>query len=111
MGDVGGKPDIVTYRPNSKTVSVYRNISVSPRIFFEHAYNIETSGRGFSQISLADVNLDGKLEIILLDSITSIATVCRNMSTPASLSFVQQNINIAYRPNTAVTTGDFDRQS
>ncbi len=85
VGDLNGdgKPDIVVANFNngdSGTVSVFRNTSQNGIISFDIASNIQT-GNGTLDVSIADINLDGRPDIIVTSGNSGIFSILQNTSS------------------------------
>jgi hypothetical protein len=92
--DGNGKPDIIVTggsEPNSK-VSVFSNNSVKDTLKFAGKIDYKTSGRPLS-VNVADINGDGKPELVISNYTSNSISVLRNTSNPGSMditSFAQK---------------------
>ena len=92
MGDVTGdsKPDLVVTNHGSNSVSVLRNLSVSNGISFAAAVNFSVTNA--SECGLADIDNDGKLDMLVLGNSSSspAVSVFRNTSSSGLISFASK---------------------
>jgi len=89
--DGDGKPDLIVANDYNNTISIYRNISTGGVLTtnsFAPAVVIATPPGQYSPMDLvvADVDGDGKLDIIADDYNNSTVSVYRNTSTPGNIS-------------------------
>ena len=105
--DYDGKPDIVVCSGNSGIFSVFRNtgtpgnISFAPRVDFTHLQQ-------GNNLSLNDIDSDGKIDVVLANFSGSNFSVHRNLSTPGIISFSAQiNFAAGSNPN-GVVGGDLN---
>ncbi|RYE19949.1 MAG: hypothetical protein EOP51_18870, partial [Sphingobacteriales bacterium] len=108
IGDLDGdnKADVVVANTFTNTISFFRNTSVGGELSFAAKIDSATGPHPHA-VKLADVDGDGKLDILLLNydlqsnSIIpdNTITIFRNNSTPGKLSFAAQKIiHCQYRP-------------
>jgi hypothetical protein len=81
--NLDGKLDIAAL--NAGALSVYSNTSNGATVSFANAVQITLSTTGFNGLDLADMNLDGKFDMIVSKSGTT--NILTNNSTQGSLSF------------------------
>ena len=105
--DYDGKVDIVVCSGNSGIFSVFRNtgtpgnISFAPKVDFTHLLQ-------GNNITLNDIDADGKIDVVLANFSNSSFSVYRNLSTPGNISFsAQLNFTAGSIPN-GIAGGDFN---
>jgi hypothetical protein len=113
--DGDGMPDLVAANSGNGTVSVIRNISTPGNIAFAAAANlvVETgiSGGGPHQVSIGDLDGDGKPDLAVVMEMNSLLSIIRNMSTVGSFtnSSLAGPLNLATGSNPwGVSVGDLD---
>ncbi len=93
LGDLDGDGlvDIIVSEPGPSTseVSVFRNLGVTGDINAASFGPRITLGRGYFENAVVDMDGDGKLDIVVLDSFNfnSYFLVYRNISTPGTIAF------------------------
>ncbi|MDX2189123.1 MAG: FG-GAP-like repeat-containing protein [Bacteroidota bacterium] len=116
VGDIDGdgKLDVITGTYNSSYISIFRNIS-SPGTWtgtsFAPRVDINIGYTYFHEIELADVDLDGKLDIVVAQYNNSNIFIIKNNSSPGNLSNASFStpVQIAGPTNTyAVEVADFN---
>jgi hypothetical protein len=85
--DGDGKPEIVVSNYYSETISIFLNTSTPGNISMAPAISYPTGNYSLAP-SIADLNGDGKPEIILSSSGDDILSTYTNNSTPGHLSFL-----------------------
>jgi len=108
--DGDGKPDIVVANYTVGSISVFRNTSVTGNINVANfVRNDFTAGTGATFISVADMDNDGKQDVIVANQGENTISIFKNISTSGNISFSSQ-IKIA-TPSTpiGIGIGDFDR--
>ena len=108
--DGDGKPDIVVANYTAGSISVFRNTSVTGNINVANfVRNDFTAGTGATFISVADMDNDGKQDVIVANQGENTISIFKNISTSGNISFSSQ-IKIA-TPSTpiGIGIGDFDR--
>lgn len=83
--DLDGKPDIVVVSDGLNIISVYRNVSVPGNIAFATKQDYP-AGAQPSGVEIADIDGDGKPEVLTANFAASTLSVFRNTSTPGSIS-------------------------
>ena len=105
--DGDGKPDIVTISNMAQTISILHNISTPANAAFDKRINMALPNYVyFDKIELADLNTDGKIDIIAW-SATSYFYVYRNTSSITTISFAAP-LTISADVGNHLTTGDVD---
>ena len=84
--DGDGKPDIAVVNWNSNSVSLYRNTSSIGNILFETRIDL-SAGTAPQGVSIADLDGDGKPELITANVNSHNISVFRNTSSPGIISF------------------------
>ena len=113
VGDLNGdgKPDIVVTNFNSgdsSTVSIFRNTSQNGIISFDPAINIQT-GNGTLDVAIADVNLDGRPDIIVTSGNSGIFSILQNTSIGSgALTFAPKLDYFSFNHPDHVTVADMD---
>ncbi|MDB5143117.1 MAG: C-terminal target protein [Mucilaginibacter sp.] len=89
IGDIDGdgKPDIVSVNSDANSISILRNISTPGKVAFAKKIDLSFFDENtFTLLVLADVNIDGKLDLLISNSSTMIS-ICRNTSSVGLISF------------------------
>jgi hypothetical protein len=89
--DGDGKPDLIVADSYGDTISLYRNISTNGSLTadsFAPRVDLVTPPGSYtpSEIAVADVDGDGKLDIVASDYENSMVSVYRNTCTPGNIS-------------------------
>lgn len=84
--DKDGKPEIITPNYYSNTVSVLKNNSYPGVTIFTAPLNL-TTGTNPSDVGIADMDNDGKLDIVVSNYGSSTISILKNTSTSGNLSF------------------------
>ena len=89
--DGDGKPDLAVTDDYANTITLYRNISVSGTLAvgsFEARVVLPASAAAYSPYIMvaADVDGDGKLDLVTTDMTGNTVSVFRNLAVPGSLS-------------------------
>ncbi len=106
-----GKPDIVVANFNSGdsgTVSVFRNTTQNGIISFDPAINIQT-GNGTVDVAIADINLDGRPDIIATSGNSGIVSILQNTSLGSgALTFAPKLDYFSFNHPDHVIVADMD---
>ncbi len=109
--DGDGKPDILLSHFSLNIISILRNTSSSGALTFTLPYTISTGAAG-GQIGIdcADMDGDGKLDVIMTNSTSNFITLLRNTSSPAPgpISFDSPVVLPVSSPPEGLALGDFD---
>lgn len=109
IGDVDndGRPDIVVSNTGAASVSILRNTTTGQTVSFAAKRDIPT-GKSPVGVALADLNGDGKRELIVGDYDDIAVAVFANTSTADSISFgPRTDYPVASQP-IAITVADLD---
>ena len=87
-GDVDGdgKPDIVVANYNSNTVSIFKNSSTIGTLSFAARLDFPVGSKP-AYIGIADLDLDGKSDLAVANSISNTVSFVKNISTIGNISF------------------------
>ena len=108
--DGDGMPDIVVANYTAGSISVFRNISGIGNINVANFVRKDfISGTGATFISVADLDNDGKQDVIVANQGENTLSIFKNISTPGNISF-NNPVNIT-TPSTpiGIGIGDFDK--
>ncbi|SDH19013.1 FG-GAP-like repeat-containing protein [Mucilaginibacter gossypii] len=102
-----GKPDVVGYNSQEANLNVLRNTSTPGNISYAAAVNI-TGAKGMVALTTADINSDGKPDIIFLNPNGRVFSILINKSTASDIAFAPKaDFSTGGNPNT-FTIADFD---
>jgi FG-GAP-like repeat/IPT/TIG domain len=103
-----GKPDLAVTNKMSNTISLFKNTSVAngtvllePKIDF-------TTGVEPSGVSIADINGDGKLDMVVTNRNSNTFSVFKNNSNGVNISFANKVDFTTMGQPSKITTADFD---
>ncbi|MES2777988.1 MAG: FG-GAP-like repeat-containing protein [Bacteroidota bacterium] len=105
--DGDGKADIVTGYSTGTFVSLFRNVSVPGTVSFSGKMDI-TTGSTSEDVKLADINSDGKPDLLVTNSILGTLAVYRNTTTGSTFSFATPVLLTTGNGPSSVTVRDFD---
>jgi|GEM_PF-6443941 len=105
--DNDGKPDMAVINSYGNTVSVYKNLGNQDSIAFGEKFDL-TAGQGPLHISFADMNGDGKLDMIVVSSISQNVFIFKNISTGSGIAFAPPVTLDAGRDVKMSAINDFD---
>jgi gliding motility-associated-like protein len=110
-GDLNGdgKPDLMLSQVNAPIVYIFRNTSTPGTITFVGS-TVTLTGSKASSIRVADIDMNGKPDLVVTDQSTPRVFVVSNQSSLASISFAApQAVTIPGTTGTdGVATGDLD---
>lgn len=105
--DNDGKAEMVVSNSSGNSVSVRRNTSVPGAISFAANVNFTTGGNP-NEVALADVDGDGKAEIVTANSSTNTVSILRNTSSAGGLTFAAKKDYPAGTTPKGVAIGDLN---
>lgn len=111
--DIDGKPDIATVNQYSNSVSLFRNTSSSGTISsssFSPKADL-TAGSEPVNISAADIDGDGKPDIVIANNVSATVSVFRNISTSGSLTSSSFSAKVDFATSASpsgIAIGDID---
>lgn len=85
--NMDGKPDMVTLVGNSTTLAVFRNTSTVGTVSFAAYQTVGGTGRYATMLMVADMDGDGKKDIIVANGSDNSITVLRNISQGGNIQF------------------------
>jgi gliding motility-associated-like protein len=107
-GDLNGdgKPDMIVSEGGSTgdRVFIFQNASTGIGNFTFNSQSIKLTGKKVKRVKIADLDLDGKPELIVTNQSGNTVSILINQSTTAAISFASSPINIAI-PGAASTDG------
>lgn len=105
--DGDGKADLVVSNPSSNTISVLRNTSVTGTISFAAKIDF-TTGTAPHNLAIADIDGDGKEDIIVPNALAGTISIIRNNSTPGTISLATKVDFTAGANSIGVAVGDLN---
>lgn len=88
--DGDGKLDMVTVNNGANSLSVFRNTSSVGSISFASAQSF-TTGTGPQQLAAEDIDKDGKLDIVVVNTNASTVSILRSTSSTGTISFATKS--------------------
>ncbi len=105
--DGDGKMDLVVSNINDATLSAFRNTSSTGVISFASGTAF-SGGVGVVGVNVADMNGDGKVDVVLSNAATNSISVLRNTTTGTTFSFASKVDRSAGTAPSTLTLGDLD---
>lgn len=87
--DKDGKSDVAVANTNDNTLSILKNMSSPGTVAFSSRIDLETGASPF-YISSADLDEDGKVDIIVANSASNNISIYKNTSSVGSISFANK---------------------
>jgi hypothetical protein len=114
VGDIDGDglPDVVVANSGGNTITILRNTSTTGNISLVATNDIGiTANASPWTVTLADLDHDSKLDIILINSSAGTVSVFRNLSSPGSVVFNAREDQTTNANPWAVTVSDINGDS
>ncbi len=105
--DGDGKTDMLIVSANANSISVYRNISTADSVKFASKTDF-TTGATPMNASAADLDHDGKYDIVVTDYEGNTVSVFRNTCTPGNISFSSRTVYGAATHPVGISLEDID---
>lgn len=105
--DGDGKPDIMVPITNNDNLAIFRNTS-TPGMVQAAAQVLFPTGTTPRGVAVADLNSDGRLDILVPEGGSNKLGVFTNSSTPGNLSLTRGDFATGISPN-PVSVGDLDQ--
>ncbi len=112
--DSDGKLDIAVPNANNYTVSLLHNtgtsgtVSFAPQQVVTYAGGTPVIGTGTYPLSAADIDGDGKIDLVVCNNTLSIAPIFRNTSVPGTITFAPQVNLTTSAPPAFASISDLD---
>lgn len=107
-GDLNGdgKPELVVSEGGATgdRIFIYRNTSTGAGNFTFSVQSIKLAGKKVKRVKIADLDLDGKPEMVVTNKSANNVTILVNQSTPSSITFSASQITLSL-PGAASTDG------
>ena len=110
IGDIDqdGRIDFITVDRLNNQLSVYRNITTAGVLSFAPPVNITTANSPRA-VAVADINGDGKPDVVVTNLTTNTVSIFRNTSTVGSISFaLKVDFTTATQPS-GISVTDIDK--
>lgn len=107
--DNDGKPDLITANFSSSNIIIYRNTSTNLNVSFSNQISIYTGYSGPRFVCINDFDNDGKLDLAVVNTLSDIVTIYRNISTPNNIIFSSPITVFTSSSPEGICCGDFDR--
>jgi hypothetical protein len=107
--DGDGKTDLAVVNETDNTVSIFRNTSTGPGNIGYAAKTDFTTGSTPYQVSISDIDGDGKVDLAVTNSTSSTLAILRNTSTgPGNISYAVKVDFATGSTNFGLFSGDLD---
>jgi len=104
--DGDGKVDIVVTNEGAGTVSVFKNITVNGSIVFSNKSDFVV-GSGANRVAIADLDGDGKPDLVVSNILSKSISILRNTSIPGTFEF-SEKIDYVIGVPSGVAISDLD---
>jgi hypothetical protein len=105
--DGDGKPDVIVANYTSGTISVYKNISTGTTISLAPRVDL-TVGLGPQGLGAADLDGDGKIDLVISNGLSNTISMLRNTSSVGTIAFATPGtLTTGAGPN-GIALGDLD---
>jgi hypothetical protein len=105
--DGDGNPDIVGIEYSANLLSVFRHNATATSWNFAARVSFSTGSNPRERIAVADIDNDGKIDVILSNTNSSSISIFRNTSSIGSISFADR-VDIFVGSSRGVYVADFD---
>jgi len=107
--DKDGRPDLVINTVNLEGyVSVLRNTSTGGTVSFATKIDLQATGGSIEDIKAADIDGDGKTDIVIPNYSQNLVTIFRNLSTTGNLAFASPFSTMAFQDPFQIELGDLN---
>ncbi|MFC4230749.1 FG-GAP-like repeat-containing protein [Parasediminibacterium paludis] len=104
--DNDGKEDIVAVNKTSNSLSFFKNTSTLGTISFSSNQQVNV-GVNSNAISVIDLDSDGKMDLVTVNSSNNTITVLKNVTSSGVISFVNSTYQVGSNPS-SIASGDID---
>ncbi|MCU0322780.1 MAG: FG-GAP-like repeat-containing protein, partial [Chitinophagaceae bacterium] len=105
--DGDGKVDMIVTNQSSNTISVFRNTSTTTTINFAAKTDFATGTTPYG-VCVADINGDGKLDIVVTNLNSNSISAFKNISTSGNINFeAKVDVTVGTNPR-SISCGDVD---
>ena len=106
--DGDGRTDVIAASYTTNGILVYRNTTLNGIVSFSTGVGFSANGSHTRNLSIADFNGDGKLDIIVPNEWSGPVAVFKNTSVPGAISFAPaSSFPVGYYPD-HIAVGDLD---
>ncbi|MBS1524387.1 MAG: VCBS repeat-containing protein [Bacteroidetes bacterium] len=106
--DGDGKPDVLTTNLTTHTLSILKNISTPGNVAFQPRLNFIVGGlSNASRIAVADINMDGKADVVITQNNGYAISIFKNSSSAGFISFGAEQ-DISANTGGGLSIGDMD---
>jgi hypothetical protein len=105
--DGDGKRDLALANLNSGTVSIFKNTGLPEYQVFNDKHD-EVTGSSPGDLAIADLDGDGRVDIAVVNTVSSTVSILINTSSPGSLSFVKEDFPTGGTAYTSLVIADMD---